>query len=125
MTAMVTLHSKGQRDKVAHWAANAPHGTRVTFARPVRTLPQNDRMWVLLTAVADQLEWHGAKWPPEDWKDYFMHSLTGLRFMPHESGGMIPIGRRTSKLDKEQHGMLMDLIEAFAAEHGVDLGGEE
>lgn len=123
--ALLILNGKRDREKAVQWVTKAPPGTLVEFRSSRRTTPQNARMWAMLTAVSDQMIWHGAKYPPEDWKDYFMHSLSGGRFMPHEEGGMIPIGRRTSRLTKDEHSDLTMLIEAFAAKHGVNLGGQD
>lgn len=123
--ALIQIFREGDRSKAIEWVKRAPWGTRVEFKHSKRSTPQNDRMWVLLTAVSEQLLWHGSFYSPEDWKDYFMHSLSGARFMPHEEGGMVPIGRRTSKLDKGEHSDLTALIEAFAARHNVDLKDEQ
>jgi len=123
--ALLVLNGTSARDKAVEWVRKAPAGTRVEFRSSKRSLPQNDRMWALLTKISDQLVWHGEKYPPEAWKDYFMHSLEGAKFMPHEEGGMIPIGRRTSRLTKDEHSDLTELIEAFAARQGVDLGEME
>lgn len=123
--ATLILNGQGSRDKASMWIAKAKPGTIVNFRSSTRTTPQNDRMWALLTAVADQMMWHGAKYSPDDWKDYFMHSLAGARFMPHEEGGMIPIGRRSSKLTKDEHSHLTAILEEFAIRHGLDLGGCE
>lgn len=122
--ALVILRNVVDRTKAIDWIKRAPDETRVEFKSSNRTIPQNDRMWALLTLISEQLLWHGAKYPPEDWKDYFMHSLSGDRFMPHEDGGMIPIGRRTSKLTKDEHSDLTALMEAFAARHEIELGEE-
>lgn len=123
--ALVIIRDDADRHKAKHWIDRAPHNTRVEFKTSKRSTPQNDRMWAMLTAISDQLVWHGSKYPPEDWKDYFMHSLSGARFMPHDEGGMIPIGRRTSRLTKDEHSDLTALIEVFAARQGVDLGESE
>jgi hypothetical protein len=123
--ALVIIRGSSDREKAKRWIDRAPYETRIEFKSSKRTTPQNDRMWAMLTAISDQLVWHGAKYPPEDWKDYFMHSLSGARFMPHDEGGMIPIGRRTSRLTKDEHSDLTALIEAFAARQGVDLGQDE
>lgn len=120
--AVLILNAKRDREKAAEWIAKAPPGTVVEFRTSKRTTPQNARMWAMLTAISDQLLWHGSKYPPETWKDYFCHSLQGGRFMPHEDGGMIPIGHRTSRMTKDEHSDLTTLIEAFAARNGVDLG---
>lgn len=127
--ARIIITGQRSRQKAHAWVDKAPPMTEIDFRAQKRTLPQNARMWAMLSAIADQMIWHGAKWSPDDWKDYFMHSLAGARFMPHEEGGMIPIGRRTSRLDKQDHSLLTDLIEAFAHKHGIDLtsggGGDD
>jgi hypothetical protein len=120
--AVVILNGQRDRAKACDWIAKAPGGTVVEFRTSKRTTPQNARMWAMLTAISDQLVWHGSKYPPETWKDYFCHSLQGGRFMPHEEGGMVPIGYRTSRMTKDEHSDLTALIEAFAARQGVDLG---
>lgn len=38
---------------------------------------------------------------------------------------MIPIGRSTSKLSKQEHTLLQDIMEGFAERHGVDLKQDE
>jgi hypothetical protein len=89
------------------------------FLEPARSLPQNDRLWLMLACVSKQVLWHGKHWPDTSWKDYFMHALAGEQWMPYEDGGMIPIGRSTSKLSVSDFGDLMTVIEAFAAKHKV------
>jgi hypothetical protein len=37
---------------------------------------------------------------------------------------MIPIGRSTSKLGKQEHTLLQEIIEGFAERHGVNLREE-
>ena len=70
--AILTLTGASSRSTAAHWVAIAPDLSRVTFQGPQRTIPQNDRMWVLLTFIADQLIWDGQKHSTDDWKDYFI-----------------------------------------------------
>jgi len=112
---------KGNRETLAQKLLALPTGWRIAFQEPKRTVDQNSRMWVLLTAISTQLVWHGFRYTPEDWKTYFMHAMNGGRFMPSEDGGMIPIGRSTSKLSKQEHTLLQEIIEGFAERHGVDL----
>lgn len=118
--AVILLTNPETKDRAIRWIRGAKPGTRLTFQEAKRTVPQNDRMWAQLTEVARQLDWHGQKYSPDDWKDYFMHAMKRARWMPSEDGGMVPIGMRTSDLDKAEMGELMDLIEAFGAEHGVE-----
>lgn len=121
---LLTIRTEKDRAKAADWLARLPLGWRVEFKETKRTVPQNDRMWAILTEISTQLVWRGQRYSPEDWKDYFMHALNGGRFMPSEDGGMIPIGRSTSKLGKQEHSLLTEIMEAFAERHGVILKAE-
>lgn len=122
---LLTIRTEKDRAKAADWLARLPLGWRVEFKETKRSVPQNDRMWAMLTEISTQLVWHGHRYSPEDWKDYFMHALNGGRFMPSEDGGMIPIGRSTSKLGKQEHSLLTELMEGFAERHGVVWKKEE
>lgn len=117
----ITISSEAARKRACEWVSKAPDGYRITVQSVQRTKKQNDRQWPMLSAISTQLVWHGRRYTPEQWRDYFMHQLNGGAFMPDEDGGMIPIGRSSSNLDKEEHSLFQDLIEAFAERHGVDL----
>lgn len=117
--ALLILRSGADRQKAVAWIGQAPDGTRVEFKWPVRSIPQNDRMWAMLTDVSVQLDWQGQHYQPADWKDYFMHALRRARWMPDEDGGMVPVGMRTSDLSKDEMSDLLELIAAFGARHGV------
>lgn len=103
----------------------APVGSRLEFKSPRRTLPQNDRLWAMLTEVARQVDWYGQKLSPDDWKDVFTASLRRAHVVPGIDGGFVPLGMRTSDMSKQEMGDLFALIEAFAAERGVVLGERE
>lgn len=124
--AVIVLAGEREREKASRWIAKAPVNTRVVFRGPVRTLPQNDRLWASLTDISQQLTWHGMKLTPDDWKDMFMAALGGERRMvPNIHGnGFVDLGRSSSKLDREEFAELLTIIEAFAAEHDVKLGAD-
>lgn len=120
MPATVTISGNEARARAANWCNIAPAGTVVTFKKPGRTLPQNDRMWAMLTDVATQAEHSGRKYTPDQWKQLFMHACGHeVHFMPGLSGEPFPAGFRSSNLNKQQMGELMDFIEAWGAENGV------
>lgn len=127
MAALVILTGPDTRAKARAWIDRAPNGTRVEFRAPKRTLPQNDRLHAMITVIADALTWHGQKLSVDDWKLVFMDALNReLRIVPNIRGdGFVNLGRKTSRLDKQDFGELMDLVEAFAAQHGVSLGGKD
>lgn len=119
--ALVILAFKADRERAKKWIDQAPVNARVEFKAPKRTLPQNDRMWAQLTDVARQLEWHGLRLTPDDWKLIFLDGLKQeMRLVPNINGtGFVNLGRSSSDLSVEEFGDLMTLIEAFGAEHGV------
>lgn len=119
--ALITLRSKADFNRALRWISQAPAGTRLEFKAPRRSLPQNDRLWAMLTDVATQLRWHGQKLTPEDWKAVFVASLKReLRIVPNLDGnGFVHLGHSSSELSKEEFGNLLDLIDAFGANHGV------
>ena len=117
--ALLILTDEFTRARAKRWIDKAPLNTRVEFKASKRTLPQNDRMHAMLTDIATTLDWHGQKYSPDDWKDYFMHSLRRARWMPDEEGGMVPLGMHTSDLSVEEMSDLMELMAAFGASHGV------
>lgn len=119
--ALVTINSAGDRHKVAAWASKAPWGTRVEFKASKRSIPQNDRMWAMLTDVAQQLPWHGIKLTPDDWKLIFLDALKReVRMVPNIDGnGFVNLGRSSSDLSKAEMTDLIECIFAFGANHGV------
>jgi hypothetical protein len=88
---------------------------------PLGTLPQNARMWAMLTDVAQQVPWHGIRLAPDDWKLMFLDALKReIRMVPNLDGnGFVNLGRSSSDLSKSEMGDLMELIAAFGAKHGV------
>ncbi len=116
----MTVYTDDERVKAATHIKSAPPGTRLEFKPPKRSIPQNERMWLILTAIS-KLEWHGQRYTPEEWKDYMMHAYRGEKWMPAEDGGMVPIGRSTSDLSKQEFGELMELMESFCARQNISL----
>jgi hypothetical protein len=119
--AVISIASKADRDRAARWATEAPAGTRIEFKERKRSIPQNDRMWAMLTDVATQLPWHGIKLSPDDWKLIFLDALKReLRMVPNIDGsGFVNLGRSSSDLSKAEMADLIELISAFGANHGV------
>lgn len=119
--AQVVIKSGADRALVSRWASQVPFGTRVEFKQAKRTVDQNSRMWAMLTDVATQLEWHGKRLRADDWKLVFLDGLKReLRIVPNLDGtGFVNLGRSSSDLSKQEMSDLMELIEAFGAQHGV------
>jgi hypothetical protein len=124
--ATIIISSPTDRQRAATWCSKAPAGTRVEFKAKKRTIPQNDRMWAMLTDVARQLPWHGVRLSPEDWKLIFLDALKReLRMVPNLEGtGFVALGRSSSDLSKDEMSQLIELIHAFGAEHGIQFADD-
>lgn len=121
--ALLVLHNDAMRAKAIDWIRRAPRETRVEFKGPKRTIPQNDRMWAMLTELSTQLLWHGQRLSTEDWKQVMLASLKQeMRIVPNIHGdGFVQLGRSSSDLSKDEMADLMTIIEAFAARYGVKM----
>lgn len=119
--ALVILNGRADREKATKWIAMAPSGTRVEFKHSRRTCPQNDRMWAMLTDLANQVKWHGVKLSPQDWKLLMLSGLKKeLRIVPNLDGdGFVNLGQSSSDLTKGEMTALIELIFFFGAKHGV------
>ena len=117
----VTISSDQDRTRAVQIVRQAPAGSRVDVKAAKRSLPQNDRMWAMLTEVARQLPWHGVKLRPDDWKLIFLDALKReLRTVPNLDGtGFVNLGRSSSDLSKTEMTDLIEVIFKFGAQHGV------
>lgn len=124
--ALIVIHSKADRDRAALWAQQAEPGTRVEWKAAKRTLPQNDKLWAMLTDISRQVVWHGQKLSPSDWKDVFTASVRCSRVVPGiDPGTFVVLGLHTSDLSKDEFSDLLELMNAFAAERGVKFGDDD
>lgn len=125
--ATIIIRSDAERNRATHWVRTVPPGTRVEFKARRRTLPQNDRMWAMLTDIATQLPWHGVKLTPDDWKLVFLDSLKReVRIVPNIDGtGFVNLGRSSSDLSVDEMSDLMELITEFGARHGIKFNGTQ
>lgn len=123
--ALITVRSSADRERAARLASQVPPGTRIAFKAAKRSLPQNDKLWAMLTDISRQVDWYGQKLTPDDWKIVFTASLRKANVVPGiDSGTLVPLGMSTSSMSKAEFGDLLDLIHAFAAERGIDLQDE-
>lgn len=123
---LTTLRTEAARADALRIVGAAPLGSRVEVKAVKRTVPQNDRMWAMLTDVAMQLPWHGKKLTPDDWKLIFLDALKQeQRLVPNlEGNGFVTLGRSSSDLSKDEMADLIDLISAWGAQHGVKFQDE-
>lgn len=117
----ITVRSTADRERAMRILGAAPFGCRVEVKAAKRSIPQNDRMWAMLTDISQQLAWHGQKLRPDDWKFVFLDALKReLRMVPNiEGNGFVNLGRSSSDLTKDEMSGLIELMFKFGAEHGV------
>lgn len=124
--ALLVLANDAFKRRAIEWIMKAPLETRVEFKGPKRTLPQNDRMWAMLTDLSVQLAWHGQRLAPDDWKLVMLDALRRetreqLRIVPNTDGtGFVNLSTSSSDLEKEEMTALIEIIFAFGAAHGVE-----
>jgi hypothetical protein len=125
----IIVNRPSDRALAARWVATAAYGTTISFAAAGRSLPQNARLHAMCTDVANQIPWAGKKRSVEAWKDIFTAALLSadheLDVVPGINGGFVLLGLHTSSLKKAQMGELMDLIEAWGAQNGVEFSEPE
>lgn len=112
------VHAEARR-RAIEAIKDAPDGYVVDVKPATRTTDQNRLLWALLSDVSDQVNWHGQKLSPEDWKHVFSASLKQQRAVPGMDGGFVVLGLSTSKMTKSEFSDLVELIQAFGAQNEV------
>jgi hypothetical protein len=119
--ALLVLNSISDRRKAASWIEKAPYGTRVEFKASKRTMPQNDRMWAMLTDIAEQKTHMGRKYTTDQWKVLFMHACgREVQFVPSlDETTFIPWGQSSSDLSVSEMTDLIEFMLSWGAKNGV------
>jgi hypothetical protein len=107
---------------VCGWVWALPDLSRITLSRPKRSLPQNDKMWAMLTELAEQKPVHcNLPMDPVKWKAVMMQALGAeMVMMPTLDGqNWFPLGLRSSDLDRQEMGDLIEFMTAWGAQNGV------
>lgn len=110
------------RDRALEAVRQAQENYIVTISEPKRSLVQNALMWVLLGELSNQVEWHGIKLTPENWKDMCTAALKKQEVVPGIDGGFVVLGTSTRKMSKQEMSELIEFIYAFGAQRGVEFG---
>lgn len=124
--ALLVLANDHFKRRAIDWITKAPKDTRVEFKGPKRTLPQNDRMWAMLTDLSVQLVWHGNRLSADDWKLQMLDALRRsaneqLRIVPNIDGtGFVNLSTSSSDLSKAEMTELIEIMFAFGAKYGVE-----
>lgn len=118
-----TLYTPEQRRNIARMVAELPKFSRVELKGPARTLPQNSKLWPMLTDVAEQATWNGEKLTEHEWKDMFTGAVKvaggGVRAVPGLEGGIMLLGLHTSDMSVEEMADLLTYMLKWGDEHGV------
>ncbi len=124
---MVQITSERKREEALRVVRAAPQFSRVEIKSQKRTLPQNSRLWAMLTDISLQTDWHGVKLSPNDWKLLMLSGLKAeMRIVPNLDGsGFVNLGTRSSDLSVEEMSNLIELIHAFAAKRGIQFHWED
>ena len=120
MPNWIPIVSDVDRKRVNGWVAKAPPGTMIAFKKhDARSIEQNSRMWAMLTDISEQVDWHGEKLTPLEFKDLLTAGLKQSRVINGIDGGFVVLGQHTSSMTKSEMAELIELIEAFGAQQGV------
>lgn len=120
MSKFYVLAHPQARQRAIQAVQDAPQGHAIIIKEPTRNLEQNAALWSILSEVSAQVVWHGRKLDAESWKHIFSSSLKKQDVVPNLDGtGFVVIGQSTSKMSKREFSDLLELVHAFAAEHGV------
>lgn len=103
----------------------APEGMRIEIKERKRSLDQNAAQWPILQAFSDQLKWpvngEMVTLEPEEFKDILTAAFYGesVRLAQGLNGGVVMLGKRTSKFGKKQFSEWLEFLHAAAAQKGV------
>ena len=117
----ITIRGDDDRARVMEWALKAPPETVIEFRRARRSAEQNDKLWAMLSDIAEQKTLHGKKYKTDQWKTVFMQALgREMSILPTLDGDTwFPLGYASSKMTKEEMSELLEFIAAWGAENGV------
>lgn len=113
------LWSPQARDRAKRLIEAAPLNAIVTVKPPKRTIPQNSKLWAMLSDVSAAKP-EGREHIPEVWKELFMHALGhATRFEMGLDGQPFPCGFKSSRLTKAQMSDLIEVIYEYGARHDI------
>lgn len=122
---LYVLNSREKRSTVARIVGALEKFSRVEIKGPKRTLPQNDKMWAMLTEFAEQAQWAGKTRTTVEWKDLFTGAVKvaggGVEAVPGLEGGIMLLGLHTSDMTVAEMADLITYMESKAHEFGVVL----
>jgi len=117
------ITSRAELETAFREIAQYPYGYMLIAREPTRTDEQNRLMWPCLKEFERHGEIQGRKFKDFQWKSIMMEALGHEQeILPSLDGSRwFPAGLRTSKLGKREFSDLIELINAEAAQRGIDL----
>lgn len=119
------VHNEARR-RAAEYCMVAPDGTIAEFKDASRTGEQNSAQWPYLQGFSEQMEWvvNGVKCKltKDEWKDILTSAFEGEtmpRIAQGFDGGVVMLGRRTSKYGKKKFSVWMEWLIAAATLKGI------
>ena len=119
------VHNEARR-RAAEYCMTSPDGTIAEFKDASRTLEQNAAQWPYLLGFSQQMEWPVdgvmCKLSDEEWKDILTAAFEGEttpRIAKGFDGGVVMLGRRTSKYGKKKFSLWMEWLIAAATLKGI------
>lgn len=115
----IILRGDVQRQYAKRLIDAAPIDGVVNIREATRTLDQNAKLWAMLSDVS-RAKPDGRTHTTEVWKCLFMQACGHeVQFLMGLDGNPFPAGFRSSRLTKAQMCELIDFIDAWGSERGV------
>lgn len=126
MTGQTIILAGDRQRQLAHRLIEvAPQRAVLNIREATRSTDQNSKLWAMLSDIS-RAKPEGRTLTPDVWKALFCHALDhAQRFeMALDGKGMVPVGFRTSRMNKQQMSDLIETIAEFGARHGVQWSDE-
>jgi hypothetical protein len=123
--ALYVLWNPSDRKRAVEAVMRLTRGWRVEIKAPKRSLPQNDKMWAMLTEVSEQATWDDEVLTPTEWKDMFTAAVKiaggggRVRAVRGLEGGLMLLGLHTSDMSVAEMADLITYMDSKAHELGV------
>ena len=122
MTGQTVILRHQQQRLLAHRLIDAaPANAVVNIRGEARSVDQNAKLWATLSDIS-RAKPEGRVLPPDLWKCLFMSACGHkVRFEPGIDGdGVVPIGFRSSRLNKAEMAELITCILEYGDRHGIE-----
>ncbi|KQM18413.1 recombination protein NinB [Novosphingobium sp. Leaf2] len=117
----IILSNPANRIRAHRLIEAAPDRAVLNVREANRSSDQNAKLWAMLSDVA-RAKPGGRVLTTENWKCLFMNAAGfNCTFVPALDGtGVVPLGFKSSRLNKAEFSDLIEAIYQFGAQHGVE-----